>query len=276
MAVVDIRTPETRELFSYRTLFISDVHLGTRGSHAVELLAFLKHARFDKLYVVGDFIDVWHLRRTRHWPQSHNDVLQKVMRHARKGVPVIYIPGNHDEFCLDFLGAYGNVCVVKNDVHETADGRRLQIMHGHEFDCVTLNAKWLALLGDIGYCALMNLNAPVNLCRKIFGLGYWSLSAFVKAKVKGAVNYIGDFEEAVVRYAEMNHVNGIVCGHIHTPAIRTIGDTLYYNTGDWVESCTALVENHDGSMELIYWREIELGIMGRAPELESEETAVRM
>ena len=242
--------------FRFRTLFISDLHLGTRGCSATELLEFLKHVECEKLYVVGDLIDVWALRRSRHWPQEHNDIVQKLLRRARKGVPLIYIPGNHDEFCLDYLGEYGNVRVAENDIHETADGRRLMVMHGHEFDCVTMNSRWLAVLGDIGYEFLLRLNAPVNVLRKVFGFGPWSLSAFVKAKVKGAVNFIGDFEKAVAHYAELHKVDGIVCGHIHTPAIREMNGVQYFNTGDWVESCTALGERADGTLELVRWREV--------------------
>jgi UDP-2,3-diacylglucosamine pyrophosphatase LpxH len=257
MAVVDVKNGSTDSFQStYRTVWISDVHLGTSGCNAEELLRFLDYAHTDKLYVVGDFIDVWHLRRKRHWPQAHNDVVQKVLRMARKGVAVAYVPGNHDEFCLHYLGSYGNIEVHENIVHTTADGRRLMVMHGHEFDSVTINAKWLALLGDIGYQILLRLNTPLNMARNICGLGYWSLSAFMKSKIKGAVNYISSFEDAVCRYAELHKVDGIICGHIHTPTIREVGKTLYLNSGDWVESCSALIEHQDGRIELLYWRDI--------------------
>ena len=239
----------------YRTLWISDIHLGTRDSKAAELLQFLKSVDYDKLYVVGDFIDVWQLKRTRRWPQEHNDVVQKLLRRARKGTPIIYIPGNHDDFVASYHGIYGNITIADHDIHTTADGRRLVVMHGHEFDTVTMNARWLSMLGDVGYSLLLRVNSIVNLTRRILRLPHWSLSAYLKSCVKNAVNFVSNFEDAVVRYAEKYSAQGIVCGHIHTPAIREIRETQYFNTGDWVETCSALVENHDGSMELIFWDE---------------------
>ncbi len=239
----------------YRTGFISDVHLGARGSSSKALLEFLKAAEFDKLYVVGDFIDLWQLRKTHHWPQDHNEVLQRLLKLGRTDIPITYIPGNHDLFVLNFAGTYGNVTVVENDVHVTADGRRLLVVHGHEFDAVTTNAVWLSHLGDAGYNFLLRMNVLVNYFRRVFGRGHWSLSAWVKAKVKGAVNRISTYEDSVARYARMHDATGIICGHIHIPAIREIQGIQYYNTGDWVESCTALVEHYDGRMELIFWNE---------------------
>jgi UDP-2,3-diacylglucosamine pyrophosphatase LpxH len=240
----------------YRTVWISDVHLGTRGSQANELLRFLKAVDFEKLYIVGDFIDVWQLRRSKRWPQDHNDVVQKLLRKARKGCPVIYIPGNHDDFCSKYLGTYGNVSIVKQDVHTTADGRRLVVMHGHEFDCVTLHAEWLSRIGDVGYTFLLSINGWLNWCRRLLGRPNWSLSAYIKARVKNAVNFIGNFEKSVSHYAELHSCEGIVCGHIHTPSIRRMQETDYYNTGDWVESCTALVEDYEGNIRLLYWHEL--------------------
>jgi UDP-2,3-diacylglucosamine pyrophosphatase LpxH len=240
---------------NYRTVWMSDLHLGTRGSNAAGVLDFLKHNEFERLYLVGDVIDIWRLRKERYWPQSHNDVIQKILRKARKGTHIIVIPGNHDEFCLNFLGVYGNIVVKERDVYTTLDGERLLVMHGHEFDSVTMHAKWLAHLGDVGYTLLLAVNRPLNLVRNLFGLGYWSLSAYVKQNVKKVVSSISRFEEAVAHYAELHHVGGIVCGHIHTPAVRQIRGVNYYNTGDWVESSTALVEHLDGRLELLYWRE---------------------
>jgi UDP-2,3-diacylglucosamine pyrophosphatase LpxH len=239
----------------YRTVWISDLHLGTRSSNAAGLLDFLKQNEFERLYLVGDVIDLWRLRKDRYWPQSHNDVIQKILRKARKGARVIIIPGNHDEFCLNFLGAYGNIIVKERDVYTTLDGERMLVMHGHEFDSVTMHAAWLAHLGDVGYTLLLKLNRPLNAVRNLFGLGYWSLSAYVKQNVKKVVSSISRFEEAVAHYAELHQVGSIVCGHIHTPAVRQIRGVNYYNTGDWVESCTALVEHLDGRLELLYWRE---------------------
>ena len=235
----------------YRTGWISDVHLGTRGSRAEALLHFLRTHEFETLYVVGDLIDVWSLRRGIYWPQSHNDVIQKLLRAGRKGTRVIYIPGNHDEFVSGFLGHFGAVDIVARAIHTTADARRLLVMHGHELDTVVKNAKWLAHIGDVGYQLLLQLNTPVHYLRQLFGLGYWSLSAAVKKNVKEAVSFIGAFEQGIVRFAQADHVEGVVCGHIHSPAIRQIDSTAYYNCGDWVESTSALVEDFDGKIELI-------------------------
>lgn len=235
----------------YRTGWISDVHLGTRGANAGALLNFLRDHEFDTLYVVGDLIDIWSLRRRRYWPQAHNDVIQKLLRKGRKGARVVYVPGNHDEFVRRFTGEYGSLTIVRQTIHQTADGRRLLVMHGDELDTVVQNVRWLAFVGDVGYQALLNLNGPVNVARRWFGLGYWSLSAHVKKRVKNAVSFIGAFEEAIVRYAKQYRVDGVLCGHIHSPAIRQIGDVMYYNSGDFVESLSALVEHADGRIELL-------------------------
>ncbi|HEY6071003.1 MAG TPA: UDP-2,3-diacylglucosamine diphosphatase [Chthoniobacterales bacterium] len=234
-----------------RTAWISDVHLGKRTANAEALLQFLRDYECEKLYVVGDLIDIWSLRRGRFWPQIHNDVIQKILRKARKGVPVIYIPGNHDEFVSTFAGSYGNISIQERDIHVTADGRRVLIIHGHELDTVVQNAKWLAFLGDIGYEFLLSLNPAINFFRRRFGLGYWSLSAYAKKRVKDAVNFIGEFEKAIVHYAERFQVDAVLCGHIHNAAIHQLTGATYYNCGDWVESCTALVEQMDGAIELV-------------------------
>ncbi len=235
----------------YRTAWISDIHLGTRGSKAEAVLDFIRDHQFETLYLVGDIIDIWALRRGIYWPQTHNDVIQKILRLARKGTRVIYIPGNHDEFIDGFLGPYGSVSIEKNAVHLTADGRRILIMHGHELDTVVQNLGWLAHVGDIGYKLLLHLNGVVNFLRRRLGLGYWSLSAYVKNEVKNVVSFIGQFEEAIVRYAREYNVDAVLCGHIHHPAVRPIGGVIYYNCGDWVESCTALVEDADGVITLL-------------------------
>lgn len=238
-------------MIRYRTAWISDVHLGTKGCAAEALLAFLRTHEFETLYIVGDLIDIWQLRRGIYWPQSHNDVIQKLLRAGRKGARVVYIPGNHDEFVSGFLGNYGAVEIEPQAIHETADGRRLLVMHGHELDTVVQNIKWLAFVGDMGYQALLQLNGPVNWVRRRMGLAPWSLSAAVKRNVKSAVSFIGAFEKAVVRYAETNNVSGVVCGHIHSPVIRAFGGIDYYNCGDWIESCSALVEDADGTISLL-------------------------
>ena len=237
---------------THRAGWISDVHLGTRGSQAAALLEFLRDHEFETLYLVGDLLDIWSLRRRRYWPQSHNDVIQKLLRKSRKGTRLVYIPGNHDEFVAEFPGEFGNVEIVPQAVHTTADGRRILVMHGHELDTVVQNMGWLAHVGDIGYQLLLQLNRPVHWVRNHLGLAPWSLSAYVKSRVKNAVNFIGDFEEAIGRYAQDHGAQAVLCGHIHTPAIRQIGEISYYNSGDWVESCTALIE--DGTGRITMWR----------------------
>lgn len=235
----------------YRTGWISDVHLGTRGCQAEALLEFLRVTDFETLYIVGDLIDIWALRRSIYWPQPHNDIVQKLLRKGRKGTEIIYITGNHDEFLARFHGLYGAISLQKNAMHTTADGRRLLVMHGHELDAVVQNLGWLAHVGDIGYTLLMRCNGLVNAIRRLIGCGYWSLSAYVKAEVKNVVGFIGQFEDAVVRYARDFDADAVLCGHIHTAAVRDIHGVIYYNTGDWVESCTAIVEHYDGSLELL-------------------------
>ena len=237
---------------THRAGWISDVHLGTRGSQAAALLEFLRDHEFETLYLVGDLLDIWSLRRRRYWPQSHNDVIQKLLRKSRKGTRLVYIPGNHDEFVAEFPGEFGNVEIVPQAVHTTADGRRILVMHGHELDTVVQNMGWLAHVGDIGYQLLLQLNRPVHWVRNRLGLAPWSLSAYVKSRVKNAVNFIGDFEEAIGRYAQDHGAQAVLCGHIHTPAIRQIGEISYYNSGDWVESCTTLIE--DGTGRITMWR----------------------
>jgi UDP-2,3-diacylglucosamine pyrophosphatase LpxH len=238
----------------HRAAWISDTHLGTRGCNATALLNFLRENEFDTLYIVGDLIDIWSLRRARYWPQLHNDVIQKILRKARKGTRVIYVPGNHDELVTDFCGEYGNIEIQPRAVHTTAAGERILIIHGHELDVVVSGSgrmKWLAFAGDVGYQFLLSLNPLINFVRRRFGLGYWSLSAYAKQRVKDAVAFIGKFEAAVAHYAERYYVDAVLCGHIHSAAIREFGNVTYYNCGDWVESCTALVEGIDGMISLV-------------------------
>ena len=241
----------------YRAVFVSDVHLGTAGCQAAALLAFLKHHPSDVLYLVGDIVDGWQLRRRWFWPQAHNDVVQKLLRRARKGCRVVFIPGNHDEFARGFAGhQFGGVEVHEDAVHQTADGRTLWITHGDYFDGVIQCAKWLAYLGDNAYEFTLKLNRYLNSLRARFGLPYWSLSAYLKHKVKKALNYVTDFEVAVAAEARRRGHDGVVCGHIHRAEMRTINGTLYCNDGDWVESRTALVEHMDGKLELVYWDDV--------------------
>lgn len=238
----------------YRAIFLSDIHLGTRGCKADFLLDFLRATESDRLYLVGDIIDGWRLRRTWHWPQAHNDVVQKVLRKARKGTKVFFIPGNHDEFARGYVEHdFGQVKLVKEAVHVTADGRRLLVIHGDEFDGVVLYAKWVALLGDGAYTLALALNHWFNVARRKLGMPYWSLSKYLKHKVKNAVSHIARFEATVLEEARRRGFDGVVCGHIHHAEIRTIDGLTYCNDGDWVESCTALVEHFDGRLEIIDW-----------------------
>jgi UDP-2,3-diacylglucosamine pyrophosphatase LpxH len=238
----------------YRTIWISDIHLGTRGCKADLLLEFLRHTESQTLYLVGDIIDGWRLKRSWYWNQSHNDVVQKLLRKARKGTQVIYVPGNHDEALRDFTELqFGGIAVQMEAIHRTADGRLLLVTHGDHFDGIVTYAKWLALLGDMAYSAALGLNTWFNHLRHKLGLPYWSLSAYLKHKVKNAVEFISDYEKAIAEEARRRHVDGVVCGHIHHAEMRDIDGILYCNDGDWVESCTALVEHHDGRLEILHW-----------------------
>jgi UDP-2,3-diacylglucosamine pyrophosphatase LpxH len=237
-----------------RTVFISDIHLGTPGCQAHALLDFLRSVECDTLYLVGDIIDGWQLRRNWFWPQAHNDVVQKLLRKARKGTRVIFIPGNHDEFARRYVEHnFGGVDVAEDWLHTTADGRRLWITHGDLFDGVIQCAKWLAYVGDSLYEFTLRLNRHFNSLRARLGLPYWSLSKYLKLKVKRAVSYVSDFEEALAREARKRGVDGVVCGHIHHAELRDIDGVLYANDGDWVESLTALVEHPDGRLEILDW-----------------------
>ena len=237
----------------YRSIFISDVHLGTRECKAEALLDFLAHTDSDNLYLVGDMIDGWRLKKNWYWPQSHNDVIQKLLRKA-KTTRVVFIPGNHDEFARDYLdNHFGQVEVLRDAVHVTADGRRLLVLHGDHFDGIVEYARWLAFLGDTAYALAANLNRWFNWGRRKLGYPYWSVSTYLKHKVKNAVQYIGNFEKAMVELARGRELDGIVCGHVHHAALRTLDGVVYCNDGDWVESCTALVEHMDGRLELIHW-----------------------
>ncbi|UEM22693.1 UDP-2,3-diacylglucosamine diphosphatase [Skermanella mucosa] len=238
----------------YRSIWISDVHLGTRGCQADLLLDFLRCHESEYLYLVGDIVDGWRLKRSWYWPQAHNDVVQKLLRRARKGAKVFYIPGNHDEAFREYIGLnFGGVAVVEDAVHTTADGRRLLVIHGDQFDAVVKYAKWLAHLGDGAYTALLGINTWFNYVRRKLGFTYWSLSAYLKHRVKNAVEYIGDYETALAEEARRRNVDGVICGHIHSAEMRPMEGVLYCNDGDWVESCTALVEHESGELEIINW-----------------------
>jgi UDP-2,3-diacylglucosamine pyrophosphatase LpxH len=238
----------------YRTIWISDVHLGTRGCNAEMLIDFLDHVDSATIYLVGDIIDGWQLKKKFYWPAAHNDIVWRVLKRAKRGARVIYIPGNHDEIFRQFTGLnFGGVEIKRQAIHQTADGRRLLVLHGDEFDAITLSHRWLAHVGDAAYTAVMALNRWCNKYRRWRGLTYWSLSKHAKQKVKNAVEFICGFEEIVAKEASARGVDGVVAGHIHTAEMRTIDGIDYYNDGDWVEGCTALVEHYDGSMEILHW-----------------------
>jgi len=237
-----------------RAIFISDVHLGTRGAQVNALLDFLRCMEADVIYLVGDIVDFWKVRRGPYWPQTHNDVVQKLLRKVRKGAEIIFIPGNHDEGLRDYCGTrFGGIRLEQSAIHVTLKGQRYIVLHGDEFDVVVRTAKWLAFLGDVGYEMALWVNTPLNWVRRHFGLGFWSLSAYLKYKVKSAVSFIGSYEEAVASEARKRNVHGIICGHIHHAADRMIDGVHYMNCGDWVESCTALVETLDGDMQIVRW-----------------------
>lgn len=251
----------------YRAIWISDIHLGTRGCKADYLLDFLKQTESDILYLVGDIVDGWRLSKSWYWPQSHNDVVQKLLRKARKGTRVIFVPGNHDEFARHYLDhSFGGIEVVDQAVHCTADGRRLLVLHGDAFDGVVTYAKWLARLGDGAYTLALALNHWVNLARRRLDLPYWSLSAYLKHKVKNAVQFMDDYERTVADEARRQGVDGVVCGHIHHAELRESHGIVYANDGDWVESCTALVEHHNGRLEILRWMEVQPDPMSHAEQ----------
>ena len=249
-------SPTDLEAQTYRTIWLSDIHLGSPGCQASYLLAFLKAHRCETLFLVGDILDGWQLRKSWYWPQEHNDVIQKLLRMARKGTRVVYIPGNHDELSRQFIGlSFGGVEVVEDAIHLTVDGKRLWITHGDLFDSFMQHARWLAHLGSWIYEWLLKTNRWFNAVRHRLGLPYWSMSQYLKHKAKHATNFINDFEHVLAAEARRRGCTGVVCGHIHKAEIRSIEGTLYCNDGDWVESLTALVETFDGDLQLIHWRQ---------------------
>ena len=243
--------PMPREV---RTVFLSDLHLGTRACKAEFLLDFLRHVKAEQIYLVGDIVDGWALKRSWYWPQAHADVVQKLLKRARKGVRVVFVPGNHDECFREYVEHdFGSIEIVRETVHETADGKRLLVCHGDEYDVVCTRARWLALLGDWGYTAAVHVNGWFNKLRSLTGRPYWSLAGYLKRKVKSALTFIDDFENELVKVAAERGLDGVVCGHIHEAKVREIDGRLYCNDGDWVDSCTALVEHFDGRLELVDW-----------------------
>jgi UDP-2,3-diacylglucosamine pyrophosphatase LpxH len=256
-AFEDQEAPSVVKARRFRSIFISDCHLGTPGCQAGALLEFLRCTESDYLYLVGDIIDGWQLRRRWYWHQLHNDVIQKVLRKVRKGTQVVYVPGNHDEAARHYVGVdFGGIAIRQEAIHVTSAGQRLLVTHGDRFDGVVTCAKWLALLGDNLYTFILNLNQHFNAARARLGLPYWSLSQFLKLKVKNAVSFITAFEEALAREARTRGFDGVVCGHIHHAEIRRIDEILYCNSGDWVESLTAIAEAPDGTLTVLRWQEM--------------------
>ena len=247
-----------------RAVFVSDVHLGSRGCRADLLLEFLKSVDVEYLFLVGDIVDLWSLRKNFYWPQEHNNVLRTILGKAKGGTRVIYIPGNHDADLRDFCGSvFGNLEIHGEFVHETRDGRRLLVMHGDEFDALVKCSPWLARLGSSAYDLTLHLNRYFNAVRRVLGFPYWSLASYLKSRVKNAVQYISSFENAAAHAARQRGVDGVVCGHIHRPEISDINGIVYCNDGDWVESCSALVEDMNGSLSLWSWPQMRARVGAR-------------
>ncbi len=255
-----------------RTLFLSDIHLGTRACQAQRLLDFLREHPAEQIYLIGDIVDFWAMRRGVWWSAAQNTVVQKLLRRARHGERIVFIPGNHDEAVRDYLDvSFGDIEVRAEAVHETVDGRRLLLTHGDVFDQVTRHYRWVAVLGDVAYDLLVRLNVVLSWARRSFGVaGYWSLAGYAKRKVKTALTFIFDFEDSALRHARERGLDGIVCGHIHWATIKEIDGLLYANCGDWVDSCSAIVEHLDGRLELVAWhgspRAVEDDVAAPAPD----------
>ncbi len=244
---------------TYRTIWISDLHIGSTQCQSDVLLDFLKYNDSEKLYLVGDIIDFWSLSKKMYWTTEHNTIIQKLLRKARQGTEIIYVPGNHDENVRDYESyVFGDIVVKVSDIHTTAQGKRFLIVHGDEYDAVARHHKWLAKIGSVGYDWLIALNRFWRLFRRLFGIqSQFSLAAYIKFKVKNAVQFISDYEETIVQTLKNENLDGVICGHIHHAEIKTIENFLYVNTGDFVESCTAIVEHHNGELELIRWKKQE-------------------
>ena len=239
----------------YRSIFISDVHLGFHGCSAKFLLDFLRSTRCDNLYLVGDIIDGWQMKKRMYWPQEHNDVIRTILGKAKHGTKITYVTGNHDEFLREHSGmTFGNLTIVDEAIYESRSGKNFLIIHGDQFDGVVISSKFLGHIGSSLYDALIQMNTWVNIVRRKLGFPYWSLAKMLKHKVKNAVEYIGSFEDALTHFARERDVDGVVCGHIHHAEMREIDGILYCNDGDWVESCTSLIEHKDGRLEIVYWQ----------------------
>ncbi len=253
MTADTINSPQKK----FRAIFISDLHLGTRHCQADLFLEFMNKHEADRVYLIGDIVDGWRLKKSWYWPQSHDDAVQLLLRKAKTGTKVSYIPGNHDEFARRYAGRRIDGVEIRDQmIHTTAHGRRYLVTHGDQYDVVIQNAKWLAYLGDFFYEFALSTNTWLNWVRGQMGLKYWSLGAFAKRHVKSFVNIIGDFEAVVAEEVRVQELDGVICGHIHHAMSRQRNGIHYINTGDWVESCTAVVEHHDGTLEVLYWEEL--------------------
>jgi UDP-2,3-diacylglucosamine pyrophosphatase LpxH len=238
----------------YRTIFLSDIHLGSKGCNAEQLLDFLKHTESEYLILVGDIIDFWALKRSSFWPTTHNTVVQKILKKAKHGTKVIFIHGNHDMALSDYIGiSFGDITIHKQYVHHLITNESILCVHGDDFDVITRYHKWVAVLGDIGYDLLLWINRHYNKIRSTLGLNYWSLSSFIKHQVKGAINFIGDYENCLIQEANHQQVDGIICGHIHSLELRKSVNIIYGNCSDWVETCGGLVEHNDGTLQSFMW-----------------------
>jgi UDP-2,3-diacylglucosamine pyrophosphatase LpxH len=242
---------------TYRSIFVSDIHLGTKDCKAEQLNNFLKHNTCDTLYLIGDIIDAWKIQQNRwRWKQSHTNVVRRVLGHAKRGTRVVYIAGNHDEFLRPMIPygfSFGMIEIHNQIEHIGADGRHYLVVHGDLFDGITRLAPWLSFLGDRAYDIVLSINGKFNWFRRKLGFGYWSLSRYLKGKVKRAVDFMFQFERNLANYCRMKGYDGVICGHIHNAQIKDIDGIIYMNDGDWVESCTALVEHWDGQWEIVIW-----------------------
>ena len=263
-----IQTNTKDKFLLYKSIFISDVHLGTRGCQAKKLLEFYKHTRSENLFLVGDIIDIWELKKSFYWPQEHNDVIQKTLRKSRHGTKVQYIIGNHDEMFRKMIPLnFGDIKMVNRLVYETVDKKRYLVVHGDAWDGVMKYAKWLSKIGSVAYNWLLSINVVINFIRQRLGKDNWSLAMFLKNKVKNAVKYIGEYEKTIANFAKKKNFDGIICGHIHKAANQDLDGINYLNCGDWVESCTALVEHLDGRMEIIEWDKLREQVVSYEPYL---------
>jgi len=240
-----------------RSAFISDIHLGSRECRAELVLDFLRHVQMEQLFLVGDIVDIWSMRRSFYWPQIHNDVLRTILGKTKHGTRVIYVPGNHDEQLRELCGSsFGNLEVHREYVHTTLRGLELLVMHGDEFDGAVKCSRWLTALGSGLYDVTLGANRAVNALRRRLGYPYWSLAGYLKSRVGNAVKYVHEFERAAAQAARRRGVDGIVCGHIHRPEIVELDGLLYCNDGDWVDSCSALIEDRSGELELWHWNDV--------------------